>query len=185
MPSAAQLARLSAEVLGARAGRAPRLRLGAHELTRHAGVLYAFRPLPPAPAAAPLPAPGAVLDMGVLGALHVRATVGRGLALGRGPFRMGPRAGGERLARVPGGPRRPLKDWLREAGLPPWARARALLVAGDALAAVVLPHATWVAAEARALGAEPGVEIEWRDAPAVLLPVPCTAARVEPEAPFR
>ena len=47
------------------------------------------------------------------------------------------RSGGERLALDPARPRRALKSWLRESGLPPWQRAALPLVfCGDALAAV-------------------------------------------------
>ena len=61
---------------------------------------------------------------------------------------------------------------LREARLPPWSRERALLVIGDSLAAVVLPHATWVAVEHAAAPGAPGLALSWRDAPAVLMPAP-------------
>ncbi|MBS0395322.1 MAG: tRNA lysidine(34) synthetase TilS, partial [Proteobacteria bacterium] len=95
---------------------------------------------------------------------------------------LGTRRGGERLRLDPDGPSRPLKDWLREARLPPWARARALLVRErGALVAVVLPHATWIAAERRSLPDCPGLVLEWQGAPEELQP----AGFVERPARFR
>jgi len=66
--------------------------------------------------------------------------VGAGLsaaAVAHAPIVVRSRAGGERLALDASRPRRALKAWLREAGLPPWQRAALPLVfCGDALAAV-------------------------------------------------
>jgi tRNA(Ile)-lysidine synthase len=67
-------------------------------------------------------------------------TVGAGLAAdtaSNAPIVVRSRAGGERLALDPSRPRRALKAWLRESGLPPWQRtALPLVFCGDALAAV-------------------------------------------------
>jgi tRNA(Ile)-lysidine synthase len=67
-------------------------------------------------------------------------TVGTGLAAdtaSNAPIVVRSRAGGERLALDPSRPRRALKAWLRESGLPPWQRtALPLVFCGDALAAV-------------------------------------------------
>jgi tRNA(Ile)-lysidine synthetase-like protein len=91
------------------------------------------------------------------------------------------RQGGEKLRLDPHGPSRPLKDWLREARVPPWARARAVLVReGETLVAVVLPHATLVDVARRALPDAPGLALEWQDAPEVLEP----SKFVEPRGPF-
>jgi tRNA(Ile)-lysidine synthetase-like protein len=143
--------------------------------------LYAFAPLPDAAVAGEaLPPAGSALPLaarGALGTLEVTATVGEGLALGREPWRLAARAGGERLALARGAPRRALKDLLREARLPPWARERALLVGAGTLGAVVLPHATWVAAEHAAGPAQPGLRLAWRGAPAVLMPAPPASER--------
>jgi tRNA(Ile)-lysidine synthase len=66
--------------------------------------------------------------------------VGAGLsadAAARAPIVVRSRAGGERLVLDPSRPRRALKAWLREAGLPPWERAALPLVfCGAVLAAV-------------------------------------------------
>jgi tRNA(Ile)-lysidine synthase len=67
-------------------------------------------------------------------------TVGAGLAAdtaSNAPIVVRSRAGGERFALDPSRPRRALKAWLRESGLPPWQRtALPLVFCGDALAAV-------------------------------------------------
>ena len=66
--------------------------------------------------------------------------VGAGLSAdiaANAPIVVRSRAGGERLVLDPSRPRRALKAWLRESGLPPWQRtALPLVFCGDALAAV-------------------------------------------------
>jgi len=66
--------------------------------------------------------------------------VGAGLAAdaaAAGPLVVRSRVGGERFRPDPARPRRALKAWLRESGLPPWQRtALPLVFCGDALAAV-------------------------------------------------
>ena len=66
--------------------------------------------------------------------------VGAGLAAdaaAKAPVVVRSRVGGERLVLDPSRPRRALKAWLRESGLPPWQRsALPLVFCGDVLAAV-------------------------------------------------
>ncbi|HXQ64799.1 MAG TPA: tRNA lysidine(34) synthetase TilS [Steroidobacteraceae bacterium] len=179
-PPARRLAVVERELLSARGTGGPRMAWDGCELRAFAGLLYAFAPLPDAPVAGQsLPPPGTVLPLGArgaLGALEITATLGEGLALGHGgQYVLGRRAGGERLALARGAPRRALKDLLRESRLPPWARERALLVGGGTLAAVVLPHATWVAAEHAAGALEPGLKLVWRGAPPVMMPAPAAS----------
>jgi tRNA(Ile)-lysidine synthase len=70
------------------------------------------------------------------------------------------RAGGERLALNPARPRRALKAWLRESGLPPWQRAALPLVfCGDALAAVA---GLGVDVAFRAGPDAPGYRLDWQ-----------------------
>jgi tRNA(Ile)-lysidine synthase len=185
VPPARRLALLAAEVLGARADGTPRLVWPGVELRRFDGRLYAFAPLPPLPLApgTPLPAPPGALELGALGRIAARWR--------RGPATLDVtdtdglsvegRRGGEKLRLEPRGPSRPLKDWLREARVPPWTRARAVLVhEGEALVAVVLPHATLIEASRRALPDAPGLALEWQDAPEVLGP----SKFIEPRGPF-
>lgn len=57
--------------------------------------------------------------------IHARSVVGDGVAtaaLNLGPMHFGKRHGGEILQLREDGPRRPLKDLLREAAVPPWRR---------------------------------------------------------------
>ena len=185
VPPARRLALLEAEVFAARHDGAPRLAWPGVELRRFDGRLYAFAPLPALALVpgTPLPPPPGALELGALGRIVARwrrgpstldVTDTSGLSLDR-------RRGGERLRLDRHGPSRPLKDWLREARVPPWARARAVLVRdGDALVAVVLPHATLIAAERRALPDGPGLALDWQDAPAELAPLKF----VEPAGPF-
>jgi tRNA(Ile)-lysidine synthase len=74
----------------------------------------------------------AVIDLGAgLGRLRLVADAAGPLALAKLPatLTVGFRRGGEKLHLEPRGPRRPLKDLLREAGVLPWWRARLPLVA--------------------------------------------------------
>ena len=173
MPPSACVARIQPELLRAKSTGAPCLRYASVELRAFGGYLYAFERLPALTlAGVAAPAPGASLPLGGLGALEARAAVGAGLVQRPSrPLTLGLRAGGERLRLRPGGPRRPLKDLLREARLPPWTRERAILVSDGELLAVVLPHATWIAAEHAAAPGAAGLELTWRDAPAVLKPL--------------
>ncbi len=174
-PPTRRLQGVERELLRARPDATPRVAWKGGELRRFAGLLYAFAPLPPLPLmpGTPLPAAPGLVELGGLGRIAVlggrRAAVDLGAV--RGPLTLGPRQGGERLRVAPQGPGRPLKDWLREARLPPWARARAVLVRDqEQLVAVVLPHATLVAAECRAAAGTTGISLEWQDAPDVMAP---------------
>jgi tRNA(Ile)-lysidine synthase len=185
LPSTRRLAALGQDVLDAAPGSHPRVAWAGGELRRERDRLYAFAPLPLLPFVAPvrLPGAGGVLDLAGLGRIRVAAGAGRDtLAPGAaGILTAGPRLGGERLRRVPGAARRPVKDWLREAAILPWVRARAVFVrAGDELAAIVLPGVTWVAVEWRAAPGETGIALSWEDAPEPLTWSPV----VEREAPF-
>ncbi len=175
-PPARRQARIEAELLRAKGAGLPRIAWAGGELRTFAGFLYAFAPLAGTGVAGlALPGPGAApLSLGGLGRLEVSAATGEGLKQPSDgvPYTLRARTGGERLRLNAGAPRRPLKDLLREARLPPWARERAILVEGASLAAVVLPHATWIAAEYAAGPAEAGLGLAWRNAPAALMPAP-------------
>ena len=88
--------------------------------------------------------------------IHARSIVGAGIAaatLTFGPLHFAPRRGGDVLQLRQGGPRRPLKDLLREAGVPPWRRKNLpVLYSGDE---VVWVAGIGIAAKYRC---EPGAE---------------------------
>lgn len=172
-------------LLGAEPSAAPRVVYGPIELRRHEGVVYAFEQLPPLEIAAGTALQGAPsrIDLGGLGRVDVVAGGGGDLVCRPGePLTVGARIGGERLQRDRDGPRRPLKDWLREAGVPAWLRERALVIrAAEVPVAVVLPQGTFVAAGARAEAGEPAVRFRWTGAPEGLI----GSAFVEPVDPFR
>ena len=99
------------------------------------------------------------LDLGMLGGLRFRRAAGDGLRLPPGAVHIRARRGGECLSPGIGRPRRALKSLLREAGIPPWQRARLpLLYVGEELA--------WVAgvgadARFRAGAGQEGWLISW------------------------
>ncbi|WP_084299938.1 tRNA lysidine(34) synthetase TilS [Chitinimonas koreensis] len=171
-PDERQLALLLEQMLEARADANPCFRLGGIAVHRYRGELWLgeARPLPPGPQglsdaeSAPLPGWGGVLTW---------CPASFGLAAeGRKALELRPRAGGESIRLRRGGPRRPVKHLLQEAGVPPWLRDRwPLLWQGDRLVAVA---GLAVAAECQV---EAGWRPEWRpddwpDAPAWLLPGP-------------
>lgn len=134
-PDTQRLERIRRELPRARPDAAPAVSWGDASVRRHRGLLYAV----------PEPAPAR------LAPLRWDRTRSRQLALGNGLGRLrlvddpkGPialsrlprmlsvasRRGGERLRLGPRGPRRPLKDLLREAGVLPWWRDRLPLISG-------------------------------------------------------
>jgi len=185
VPPARRLALLAAEVLAARGDGAPKLAWPGVELRRFDGRLYAFAPLAPLPLAAgtPVPAPPGALELGPLGRIVARWQRGPSTldVTDTAALSVDRRRGGEKLKLDPRGPSRALKDWLREARVPPWARARAVLVReGAALVAVVVPGLTLVAAARRALPDAAGLALEWQAAPPELEP----SKSFETRAPF-
>jgi len=92
--------------------------------------------------------------------------VGAGLsadAAARAPIVVRSRAGGERLVLDPSRPRRALKAWLREAGLPPWERAALPLVFCGAMLAAV--PGLGVDPAFRAGPGTRGYRLDWRPDP--------------------
>ncbi len=163
LPGRARLQEALDQALGSRADAQPRVAWAGAELRRHRDRLYAMAPLPPLepgwsrpwdPAeAVALPQPRQ--------RLRARPAVGAGLALARLQGRslgLRLRRGGERIR--PAGARcsRPLKDLLREAGLPPWIRARLPLVEVDGHLAAVADR--WVCEGFAAGPGEPGLVLE-------------------------
>jgi tRNA(Ile)-lysidine synthase len=185
LPSTQRMDAIEHDVLDAAPGTHPRMAWAGAELCRERGRLYAFAPLPLLPFAAPvaLPPPGGAVELGALGRIVVSSGgVGDRIVPGvAAALTVGPRHGGERLRRHAGAARRPVKDLLREAGVPPWTRARAVFVHDGAdLVAVVLPNVTWVAEEWCARDGEPGIMLVWEGAAESLT----WSTVVEREAPF-
>ncbi|HVE50025.1 MAG TPA: tRNA lysidine(34) synthetase TilS [Casimicrobiaceae bacterium] len=96
------------------------------------------------------------------GALHFTPATGEGLAqaITQREIVVRPRNGGERLALAANRPRRALKAWLQEMGMPPWQRSALPLVYCDGELAVVPGLGTDIAFVAKP-GA-PGLRIEFR-----------------------
>ncbi len=172
VPSTRRLAQLEAQFFNSNADTQPLLAWGGWELRRHDGRLVVHQSLPPLalPAQAALRV-GEAVDLAGLGRLVVESGgVGNLRLRSTGEYRLAVRQGGERWQSDPNRPMRPLKDCLREARIPPWVRERVVLVwAGEAVAAVVLPHQAWVAAAHQARGAEDAMVLRWINPPDALL----------------
>lgn len=125
------------QLLEAREDADVRVDFGAVSLRRHRGLAH----LVPS-ASDPAPVPGywpwqgeALLRLGGVAGLRFTPVCGAGVRLQPGAVTVRLRRGGERLRSAPDRPRRPLKDLLREAGIPPWRRERLPLVyVGERLA---------------------------------------------------
>ncbi len=167
VPPTASLLAMERCVLAARVDGTPWVRWPGVEVRRYAGGLYASAPLPELPWVHGVALTAGRVDLGGLGALEITL---RTPAMG--PLTLRRRQGGERLCRVHGGPTRPLKDWLREAGIPPWTRTRAVLCYHEEqLLGVITPAAVWWAASAAAVLEETGLRIVWLNPPSVLFGV--------------
>jgi tRNA(Ile)-lysidine synthase len=169
-PPARRLALVERELLRSRGPNGPRLAWDGVELRRHADQLHLVATLEALSQCGSLALRSelALGALGTLGRLSLVPTQGRGIAAARValPLAVRPRSGGERLQLVPGTARRPLKDLLREARIPPWVRERLpVLWDGARLVAVVVPGGAWIAAELAAAPEEAGYAVEWRGAP--------------------
>lgn len=155
------------QILTARADARVEVPFGAVTLRRHRGRVHVVARTQAAGAGVAQVAwrGEAELAVGAAGLLRFEQAPDGGVRLGPAPVGIRFRAGGERLRTDPGRPRRPLKDLLREAALPPWRRDRVpLLYVGERLA--------WVAgigADADFLCApgEAGWRIVWTPAEAI------------------
>lgn len=160
------------QLLGAAPQTQPRIDLGDWTLVRHRDRLQALpRTLAHAPTWPELVWQGeARLDLGDLGRLEFSSTLGAGVRLLPGVTVIKPRRGGEGLRPRPGGPRRTLKNLLREARIPAWLRPVLPLVwNGDQLA--------WAGglgpdADALARAGETGWLIVWMPPKALPAPPP-------------
>lgn len=135
LPDRVHLERIRLELGAARRDAVPEVRWGRGIVRRHRGCLYASPPENPAPVRA-WPRRwrwrrDASLDLGPgWGRLRVVPDAAGPVAWARLPavLTVAPRAGGESLRLEPDGPRRALKDLLREAGVLPWWRAKLPIV---------------------------------------------------------
>jgi tRNA(Ile)-lysidine synthase len=169
-PPARRLALVERELLDAVGPNGPRLAWDGVELRRFDGQLHLVPTLDALPGTAAL-SPGSSAQLGALGRLSLRPTAGEGLAAARVgvPLAVRARSGGERLRLAADGPRRAVKDLLREARVPPWLRERLpMLWDGARLVAIAHPDGAWIAADAAAGPGEPAYAVEWTDVPAVL-----------------
>ena len=164
LPTAAGLARIHDEVIGARADARPCLKWPGVEVRRYRGQLHAFPPMPepdPRGEISWQPLPDFRLQHGSLSA---SAMTGSGLCRAAVPaagLTIRFRRGGERLRPTGARHERELKKVFQEAGIAPWLRPRIpLLFHGDVLAVV---PGLWVKESLAVAGVEPGWRIEWRD----------------------
>jgi tRNA(Ile)-lysidine synthase len=119
-----------AQMLAARADAQPVVDFGAASLRRFQGRVVLVKN-PPPPAVQTWRWRGeAELDLGVAGKLGFTMATGQGVRL-PGQVVVALRKGGEKLGPVALRPARTLKNLLREAGVPPWLRARLPLVYVD------------------------------------------------------
>jgi tRNA(Ile)-lysidine synthase len=102
----------------------------------------------------------AVLGLGAAGGLHFRRAQGVGVLLEGEQVLVRHRLGGDRMRLRAGQGRRPLKDLLREAGIPPWRRPWLPVVEVDGRVAWVAELGT--ADEFRAAPTTPGWSISWQ-----------------------
>ncbi|MCX7892276.1 MAG: tRNA lysidine(34) synthetase TilS [Burkholderiales bacterium] len=165
VPDARALAEMLRQVVTAKPGAGVEFRLGGFRVRRHRGTLWVEAEAPHGEAAERLWRGEPTLALASpRGILRFEACEGAGLAAhlaGEG-IRVGLRRGGERLRLRQDGPRRALKDLLREAGIPPWERSRLpLLFRGEALAWVPGLGGDW---SVRARPGEPGLLPVWQSA---------------------
>jgi tRNA(Ile)-lysidine synthase len=163
VPPEARLRAILAELVRGRPGGQGQVRWDDSAIMRWRDRLYAVSGLPDVPLEAIAwtdPGVECVLPAG-LGRLAAEVT-GNGGARDwiDGPLEVRWRSGGERIRLHAGGPRRTLKDLLREAGVRPWMRDRIPLVyAQDRLLAVA---DLWIAA-----GCAGSFGISWHDRPRI------------------
>ena len=136
-PSTARLAAMLAQLAAPRRDAEVHLAHAGIALGVHRGRIHVHASAPPPYAVRWQGEPELRLSHGRLAFVDA---VGTGLsadAAAKAPIVVRSRAGGERLGLDPSRPRRALKAWLRESGLPPWQRtALPLVFCGDVLAAV-------------------------------------------------
>ena len=167
LPQAGRIERILDEVAAARADASPRVAWAGWEIRRYRQRLHLLPELAPMAASfeGVLPASGP-LELPNGGAVRLRpAQAGEELALNpqRLPLarlRVTLRRPGDRLRAHRGGARRPLKDLLREQGLPPWWRQRLPVLRLDGRPLAVPGVA--VEADFQAVPGGPALVFEWQ-----------------------
>jgi tRNA(Ile)-lysidine synthase len=171
MPPAARLHSIL-QSLSARPDRHPSVVWPGAEVHRHEGTLYAFAPLPAWPGgefALTADSPADLGELGVIALVPGTDAETPRLASEHRAIVVRPRQGGERLRLNPGAPRRAVKDWLRESGLPPWTRERLpFLWCGERLVGILTPYGAWLDVECRADPGNPGHAVRWLGFPRAL-----------------
>ena len=162
-PPGARLAAILADLVGGRSGGQGEVCWGNYAVRRWRDRLYAIRELhrtPPETISWPDLREACMLPAG-LGSLVAEVPAGE-LSGGMidGPLEVRWRQGGERIRLHAGGPRRQLKDLLREEGIRPWMRDRIPLVYRDGRLVAVAD--LWADVD-RAFG----LNVGWRDRPRI------------------
>lgn len=165
LPDEAQLDALWRQACATRADATPRWHVGGIEVRVFRGGLHLVSPAARPPGDVPWQGE-ASLAWGELGSLVFTPCVGQGLSAAvcrERSCRVCARGGGERLRPDCRRPSRPVKDWQREAGVPPWQRGSLpMLRVGD--------EPAWVAGlgvdcRFQAGPGEPGWLISWQPRP--------------------
>jgi tRNA(Ile)-lysidine synthase len=167
-PSTARLDEMLRQMWTAPSHAQPVIRWKGGEVHRYRGVLHALRDAPAEIDAGQMLYPGTSIVPGAgLGTLSLSPALGQGLqaACCAAGLTLRPRHGGEEIRLHRGGPRRPLRLLLQEAGIVPWWRASLpLLWSGTELVAVA---DRWVSADHAAASGEPAYTVRWEGAPAL------------------
>lgn len=165
VPAAVHLEQIRDTLIEAREDAMPEVSWPGGEARRFRDRLYLLPPLPDAGLEEQAWACARPLFLGPqLGTLETRPTDGEGLAsdLADRGLIVRARRGGEEFRHASHGPTRKLKKLLNEHAIVPWMRDRLpLIYSGDRLVAVA---DLWIAADARS---RPGLEVRWKDRPAL------------------
>ena len=167
MPSGARLADMARQLYEARSDARVRVVHDGAVLVRHRGAARVARGLPDARSRWRIEWRGEErIDLGAArGEVRFARASGMGLAAALGTaggWHFAPRAGGERLRVVAGGPSRTLKNLLREASIPEWQRPGLPILFRDERVAWV--PGIGVAAEFRCAPGEAGLVPAWSPA---------------------
>ena len=162
VPPANKLEQIFADMLAARPDRLPCVRWAGVELRRYRDRLYASAPLPAVPEPFSI-RPGETHDLGY-GLGHVKLAEAVGRLYPEQGLNVVFRAGGERCRPVGRPHSRPLKKWLQELNVLPWMRAYLPILAADDGQPLAIAG-LFVCADQ---GAEPGLQLVWENAPAIV-----------------
>ncbi|QDX81184.1 tRNA lysidine(34) synthetase TilS [Denitratisoma sp. DHT3] len=138
----------------------PCMMIGDVQVRRYRDAVWVVPPLSAADSVLLWQGEGRLPWMG--GEISIRQGAGglvSGELIGRGQVSFRLRRGGERFQPWAGRPSRPLKDWLRERGIPPWIRSRLPLMYCDE--ELIWVPGVGVAAKYRNIAGDSGIELEF------------------------